>query len=632
MLQDSENTTIFIKFLEKELNITCNKIDLEELNKLNILKIRKTYSTDDNGIIIGLHFWSVNLNGKNNVLREIANQTSLQYLYLRNTSITDISFIKNLKNLTKIDFSSNKISDISFIKELKNLNTIELHDNKISDISAIKKLTNLKKIGFSKNQINDFSAVKDLVKLEKIRFDENQITDISIIKNLTSLTEISFGKNQITDISTIKNLINLTKIYFNYNQITDISTIKNLNKLTSIFFCNNQINDISAIKDLINLKEVLFSDSRIIDISAIKNLTSLNKVYFNSTQIADISPIIGLVNLREMYFQSNLITDISPIKGLINLAEINLSSNQITDISPIKSLLNLTKINFASNQITDISLINDLINLTNVNFVSNQITDISVIKDLINLTEINLINNNIKHLQDWICDLPNVDIQWIKKMKIRRKGEKSTDIIIENNPIENVPIDVIKEGKHSVKIWFTALNEMKTKYSNELSKNLIKMKEMTNNNIFVSYSHHPEDKQYFDEIKRQLGTLTSLGLNVNIWDDTQIRTGDDWFSEIKKALNTTKVGILLISQNFLSSTFINNKEITALLDVVENKGGKIMPILLRKTLFHKHPVLGKYQSVNSPEKPLNSLSESEKDTIYTKLLEDILNFYENNQQ
>ncbi len=147
--------------------------------------------------------------------------------------------------------------------------------------------------------------------------------------------------------------------------------------------------------------------------------------------------------------------------------------------------------------------------------------------------------------------------------------------------------------------------------------------------IFISYSHHPEDQPYFDEIKRQLKSLKAYGLDVIVWDDTQIRIGDDWLSEITKALQATRVGVLLVSQNFLASDFITTKEIPALLDAVKNEGGKIMSVILRKTPFQLHPVLGKYQAANPPEKPLNTLTEPEKDEVYSKLLEDILHFYGN---
>ena len=116
-------------------------------------------------------------------------------------------------------------------------------------------------------------------------------------------------------------------------------------------------------------------------------------------------------------------------------------------------------------------------------------------------------------------------------------------------------------------------------------------------------------------------------MDVKVWDDTLLRTGDEWLSEITKALQSTKVGVLLVSHNFLSSKFIRHQEIPALLEAVEKDGGKIMPIILRQTPIKFHPVLKHYQAANPPEKPLNTLTEPERDAVYAKLLEDILAFY-----
>ena len=145
--------------------------------------------------------------------------------------------------------------------------------------------------------------------------------------------------------------------------------------------------------------------------------------------------------------------------------------------------------------------------------------------------------------------------------------------------------------------------------------------------IFISYSHHPEDQPYFDQIKRQLASLEAYGLDVKIWDDTLMETGDKWLDEITNALKSTRIGVLLVSQNFLGSKFIRDKEIPALLEAVEKEGGKIMPVILRQTPIILHPVLKQYQAANPPEKPLNTLTEPERDAVYAKLLEDILGFY-----
>jgi hypothetical protein len=51
-----------------------------------------------------------------------------------------------------------------------------------------------------------------------------------------------------------------------------------------------------------------------------------------------------------------------------------------------------------------------------------------------------------------------------------------------------------------------------------------------------------------------------------------------------------------------------------------------MPVLLRDVAFHFHPFLKKYQFLNA-EKPMNALSQTEKDALYKKLIEEIVEIY-----
>lgn len=95
--------------------------------------------------------------------------------------------------------------------------------------------------------------------------------------------------------------------------------------------------------------------------------------------------------------------------------------------------------------------------------------------------------------------------------------------------------------------------------------------------IFISYSH--EDEEWKDEVLKHLNLLQYN--DVIIWDDRQIKTGDDWFPQIEKALNTAKIAILLISSSFFNSNFIRHKEIPALLKRRKEGGLRIIPLVIK---------------------------------------------------
>jgi hypothetical protein len=93
--------------------------------------------------------------------------------------------------------------------------------------------------------------------------------------------------------------------------------------------------------------------------------------------------------------------------------------------------------------------------------------------------------------------------------------------------------------------------------------------------IFVSYSH--EDAKWKNKLEKHL-KVTELYAHIRIWDDTQIRAGQEWKPEIKSALERADAAVLLISADFLASEFIKDEEIP---DIFAAKSMAIFPILVQ---------------------------------------------------
>ena len=120
--------------------------------------------------------------------------------------------------------------------------------------------------------------------------------------------------------------------------------------------------------------------------------------------------------------------------------------------------------------------------------------------------------------------------------------------------------------------------------------------------IFVSYasydnrSENPEEK-WLDRLIQFLKPL-NLDNSISIWADTELRIGENWRSEIKRAIDKAKVAILLVSPAFLASEFIRTKELPQILQNSNppnlagnynedtSEGLLILPILLRPCLIN----------------------------------------------
>ena len=252
---------------------------------------------------------------------EMATLTSIA-IQEQEKGVSDLTGLDHAINLTELYlYDSHSISDISPVASLTNLTSLGLGGNPISDISPVAGLTNLTSLGLGHNQISDISPVADLTNLTSLGLGHNQISDISPVAGLTNLTSLYLRGNPISDISPVAGLTNLIELYLGENSISDITAVAGLTNLTSLYLGENSISDITAVAGLTNLIELDLQDNFISDITAVSGLTNLTKLYLDSNFISDISAVTGLTNLRSLDLGYNLIFDLSPLVANTGLGD-----------------------------------------------------------------------------------------------------------------------------------------------------------------------------------------------------------------------------------------------------------------------------------------------------------------------
>lgn len=138
---------------------------------------------------------------------------------------------------------------------------------------------------------------------------------------------------------------------------------------------------------------------------------------------------------------------------------------------------------------------------------------------------------------------------------------------------------------------------------------------MQRTKVFVSYSH--ADKRYLSRLQTHLRPLDREGRVI--WDDTQIRLGQAWEGEIRDAIQRARVAVLLISADFFASDYIDRVELPLLRDAQARNELLLQPVILSASRFERDPTLNWLQSVNSPQQPLNRLSDGEQEQIWDKV-------------
>jgi internalin A len=172
-------------------------------------------------------YWGIEI-GNNNY--EVNQDGQVISLDLFGNQISDLSPLKELKQLTELNLSSNQISDLSPLKELQQLTSLDLYNNLISDLNSLKELQQLTSLYLRRNQISDLNPIKGLQQLTVLGLSKNRIGNLSPLDRLQQLTKLDLRHNQISDLSPLKELQQLTELNLSHNQISNLSPIKGLIK------------------------------------------------------------------------------------------------------------------------------------------------------------------------------------------------------------------------------------------------------------------------------------------------------------------------------------------------------------------------------------------------------------------
>jgi internalin A len=366
--------------------------------------------------------------------------------------------VDSQQQIIGLNLQNCKQTDLSLIKNLSNLTRLNLSLNQISQLNSLKYLTRLTQLNLQKNNITDLHPLKELGELTQLNLQDNQIVEIKSLRELKNLTLLNLQANQISELKSLAVLTELQNLNLSSNLIKDITPLQTLNNLKTLNLSSNQIADIEPLGVLISLEELDLRFNQIIQTDALQNLKALTCLYLSSNRINNLSSLTNLTALTHLYLSSNDISDISALKHLTNLTELDLRNNHIHQIDAVATLKKLNWLYLENNQIADLMPVEHLTELMQLNLRNNQIISIEPLKNLIKLTQLYLSNNKIQLLPRWLIDF-NLKIKW---------NSGGDGISVMANPLKYPPPEIIRQGNSAIKNYFSGLEQQQQRAVNEI--------------------------------------------------------------------------------------------------------------------------------------------------------------------
>jgi predicted ATPase len=145
--------------------------------------------------------------------------------------------------------------------------------------------------------------------------------------------------------------------------------------------------------------------------------------------------------------------------------------------------------------------------------------------------------------------------------------------------------------------------------------------------VYISYSS--KDEAWLGRVLAHLDVLVSSG-HIEAWSDRNIAAGSDWYEEIRQALESASLAILLISPSFLTSDFILNAELPALLRRQQRGQLRIIPLILKPCPWLEVPWLASLQARPRNGRPLATLPKARAESELRAFAAEILSLLSSN--
>ena len=283
--------------------------------------------------------------------------TGLTSLSVHDAELSDLSFLRMLPKLQKLDLSGCRFpaESLQFIAECSGLRSLRLNDCQLSTSAALEPLTELEELDLGNNSLRDLSALEGMTHLKRLELQHNAISYPAELTRLTELEELDLSYNEITSASALQSCTSLNTLDLSQNAISSVASLRSLTSLTWLNLSSNDLTDVSPLSEMPSLKYLDISHNQVEEITSLSSLTKLENFFFSHNQVTQLPEWPADCALIRIDGAYNVLETLDPLSGLQHLNFVVMDYNELTNVDSLAECPMLVQVDIFGNQVPQVS-------------------------------------------------------------------------------------------------------------------------------------------------------------------------------------------------------------------------------------------------------------------------------------
>ncbi|TAE52921.1 MAG: leucine-rich repeat domain-containing protein, partial [Bacteroidetes bacterium] len=370
---------------------------------------------------------SLDLSAQSNLwdLEPLSRLNSLRELTLYGESISDLTPLRNLTRLERLNISHTRVESLAPLQYAIFLRELNCKNTPLADIDVFSRFRQLQSVDISSTQVSDLRPLASLAQLRELRIRQIPASDLAPLARLTRLELLDVSASGVTDLGPVSGLSQLQALYAEQTSISDLQPLQSLSALRVIYLEGSKVSDLAPIGRLQALKYIYCDHTPVTPAEAVRFIRlrpDVQVVYesdllqqwwaglpptwkncFQSKSQIKARPssedLHRLASLPQLDIQGLLgVSSLEPLRVFARLESLNVSGIPVSDLTPLSGLLGLEKLNISQTNVTSAAPLRFLLNLTEIDASGTAISDLTPLSDLRKLRRVSLDNTPVQNI------------------------------------------------------------------------------------------------------------------------------------------------------------------------------------------------------------------------------------------